>query len=91
MRNIKTHIAGVSILLVMDDGLWAGSNPIYRVWARVSILLVMDDGLWAIFASCSNNEQRIVSILLVMDDGLWGFCSLKSQHCPAGLNPSCNG
>ena len=40
----------VSILLVMDDGLWGVLNFSFICCAHnVSILLVMDDGLWDCF------------------------------------------
>ena len=50
----------VSILLVMDDGLWAALPVGTVVEAYVSILLVMDDGLWG--ATVGQNEDGFVCL-----------------------------
>ena len=49
----------VSILLVMDDGLWAIQFLTSAACVRmVSILLVMDDGLWGIIVKVKELEGK---------------------------------
>ena len=89
--TITDGVAWVSILLVMDDGLWG----CLRLWlpyllVRVSILLVMDDGLW-VAVEALNANSKVVSILLVMDDGLWAAETALAARAASRLNPSCNG
>ena len=66
----KLSKKAVSILLVMDDGLWVIMFTAATMNLMVSILLVMDDGLWEVTNETTGNPE-LVSILLVMDDGLW--------------------